>query len=69
LGVRAGFYGYFSQEEKLEFLSSKDARKYLKNGEFPEGSMGPKIEAAIRFLKHGGKMVVIYADCCKLLTT
>lgn len=32
---------------------------YLDNGQFPPGSMGPKIEAAIRFLKNGGKEVVI----------
>jgi carbamate kinase len=32
---------------------------YLDSGQFPPGSMGPKIEAAIRFLKNGGKEVVI----------
>ena len=31
----------------------------MQEGHFPEGSMGPKIEAAINFLKHGGKKVII----------
>jgi len=31
----------------------------LKEGHFPEGSMGPKIESAIQFLEAGGKEVII----------
>jgi len=31
----------------------------LKQGHFPAGSMGPKIEAAIDFLEKGGKQVII----------
>jgi len=46
-------------EEKLGILSLKKAKEHLKGGQFPGGSMGPKIEAAIRFLKHGGKQVII----------
>jgi carbamate kinase len=33
--------------------------KYFKEGQFPPGSMGPKVEAAINFLESGGKMVII----------
>ena len=33
--------------------------RYLKQDEFAEGSMKPKIDAAIRFLKKGGKQVII----------
>jgi carbamate kinase len=41
-------------------LTTAEARKYLNEGHFPPGSMGPKIEAAIRFLEEdGGKRVVI----------
>lgn len=43
----------------MEKLSLKDAQKYLNEGQFPAGSMGPKIEAAIDFLKKGGKRVII----------
>jgi carbamate kinase len=43
----------------LDRLTVSDARRYLAEGEFPRGSMGPKIEAAIAFLEHGGKEVLI----------
>jgi carbamate kinase len=33
--------------------------KYLKEGHFPAGSMGPKVEAAIDFVKSGGKRAII----------
>ena len=32
---------------------------YLQAGHFPPGNMGPKIESALRFLRNGGKEVVI----------
>ena len=37
-------------EIKLDTLSLSDARKYLAAGEFEEGTMAPKIEAAIDFI-------------------
>ena len=40
-------------------ITSKEAQKYLKEGHFPTGSMGPKIEAAIQFLESGGTEVII----------
>ncbi len=43
----------------LDRLSVSEARSYLADGEFPKGSMGPKIEAAIAFLEHGGSEVLI----------
>jgi len=46
-------------EEIKEFLDVKDAEKYLKEGMFGEGSMAPKIEAAIDFVKNGGAKSVI----------
>jgi len=36
-----------------------DMKKYLKQGHFPPGSMGPKISAALMFLEQGGKKVII----------
>lgn len=44
---------------KLEQITVSDAEKYLNAGEFAEGSMGPKILAAIRFVKEGGKETII----------
>jgi carbamate kinase len=43
----------------LDRITSKEAQKYLEGGEFPPGSMGPKIQAAINFLRAGGKEVII----------
>lgn len=45
----------------LNNLTVSDAKKYLSQGEFAPGSMGPKIEAAIEFLEAGGKEVIITA--------
>lgn len=36
-----------------------ECEQYLKEGQFPKGSMGPKIEAACDFIKRGGDKVVI----------
>ena len=43
----------------LDKLTVAEAKKYLAEGQFPAGSMGPKIQAAIDFLEHGGKRVII----------
>ena len=59
-GVKKVALNYGRKNQKnLSKLSIKEASKYLKEGHFPEGSMGPKIEASIDFLKHGGKKVII----------
>jgi carbamate kinase len=44
---------------KLEKITSQEAEKYLEAGEFADGSMGPKILAAIQFVKNGGKETII----------
>jgi len=46
-------------EEIKEFLSVADAEKYMEEGQFAQGSMGPKIQAGIDFVKNGGKKSVI----------
>ena len=45
--------------EALDVLTADRARRLLDAGEFPAGSMGPKIEAALSFLEHGGREVII----------
>ena len=40
-------------------MSVADARSYLKSGEFPPGSMGPKVEAVCRFVAGTGGRGVI----------
>lgn len=47
------------QERPLGQLSVNEARVYLAEGQFPPGSMGPKIEAALEYLERGGKLVII----------
>jgi len=39
-------------------LTVSDALRHLEDGEFPAGSMGPKIEGAARFVGHGGSAVI-----------
>jgi carbamate kinase len=46
-------------EKNLDKMTSKEAKKYLKEGHFLAGSMGPKVKACIRFLEWGGKKAVI----------
>jgi carbamate kinase len=43
----------------LDRITLTQARRYLADGEFPKGSMGPKISAAIAFLERGGREVLI----------
>jgi len=47
------------QQEPLRELSVRQAREYLRQGEFPPGSMGPKIESAIEFIEARGGEVII----------
>jgi carbamate kinase len=46
-------YGKPSQRA-LETLTSSEARRLLEQGQFPPGSMGPKIQAAIEFVEERG---------------
>jgi carbamate kinase len=43
----------------LDRVAVAEMRRHLAAGEFPAGSMGPKIEAAIAFLEHGGREVIV----------
>ena len=40
-------------------MTVDEAERHLEAGQFPAGSMGPKVEAAARFVRHGGRMAVI----------
>ncbi len=51
-------YGQPTQRD-LDTLTVDEARRYYDEGQFPAGSMGPKIKAAIDFLQRGGKEVLI----------
>jgi carbamate kinase len=43
----------------VDRLTAAEARQYLAEGQFPAGSMGPKIESALAFLEGGGHEVLI----------
>ncbi len=40
-------------------MTDDEAARYLRDGQFPAGSMGPKIEAAVAFLAGGGDLAVV----------
>ncbi len=46
-------------QEIVEFLDRNDCLKYLDQGMFSEGSMAPKIRAALYFIENGGQKSVI----------
>ncbi|MDD1653076.1 MAG: carbamate kinase [Methanomicrobiales archaeon] len=47
------------QEAPLGRITAAEAERYLAEGHFPEGSMGPKVKACIRFARSGGKAGII----------
>lgn len=54
------FINFHKPDQKaLDVITIEEAQKYYDAGEFADGSMGPKMLAAIRFLKNGGKETVI----------
>jgi carbamate kinase len=46
-------------QRDLDELSTVEAARHLREGQFPSGSMGPKVEAAIDFVGHGGEEAII----------
>lgn len=52
-----GVYIHYAakNETKFDRLTVRQAKKFLRAGEFGVGSMKPKVEAALQFLRGGGK--------------
>lgn len=46
-------------QESFDRMTVAECEKYLAEGQFPKGSMGPKIEAACDFIRRGGAKVII----------
>lgn len=46
-------------QKELDIVRVEDAEKYLQQGHFLMGSMGPKVQAAIRFVRWSGKEAII----------
>ena len=54
------YLNYGTPDEKpIGIMTVKQAEEYLSQGQFPPGSMGPKIKAAIEYIQSGGKEVLI----------
>jgi len=54
------YYNYGTPNpEPLSKITIAQAKQHLKEGQFPPGSMGPKIVASIDFVEGGGKEVLI----------
>ncbi|NQT78909.1 MAG: carbamate kinase [Candidatus Aminicenantes bacterium] len=47
------------EESPIETMTAKQAKDYIAQGQFPPGSMGPKVKAAIEYIESGGKEVLI----------
>ncbi|HSE83126.1 MAG TPA: carbamate kinase [Thermodesulfobacteriota bacterium] len=52
------FYGT-PRQKNFRKMTLKEAEQYYADGHFPPGSMGPKIEASMKFLRSGGKKTII----------
>ncbi len=46
-------------QRRLTWVDAVEAERHLAAGQFPEGSMGPKVRAATRFVRRGGQVSVI----------
>ncbi len=46
-------------QKSITKITVREAEKHLQDGQFPAGSMAPKIEACIRFIEAGGEKAII----------
>jgi carbamate kinase len=46
-------------QRAVDELTVQECKRLLAQGQFPAGSMGPKIESAVKFLESGGDSVII----------
>jgi carbamate kinase len=46
-------------QRSIDRMTLTEAKQWLAEGQFPPGSMGPKIQAAINYLESGGGAVII----------
>ncbi|GEN81430.1 carbamate kinase [Actinotalea fermentans] len=59
-GVDEVYVGYGTPDQRaLRDVGPDELRAHLAAGEFPAGSMGPKVESALQFVADGGRHAVI----------
>lgn len=57
------YVNYGKPDQKaLEHVTLDEVKKYVDEGQFSAGSMGPKVEAAINFAEQGGKAIICSLD-------
>lgn len=54
-------------QRALTCVAAEELESHYRAGQFPPGNMGPKVESALRFLRRGGKEVIItsYEHLCE----
>lgn len=58
--VEKVYLNYGKPDQKpIDIMTVSEAKKYLEEGHFKPGSMGPKVLASIRFIENGGKLAII----------
>jgi carbamate kinase len=59
---RAAFLDYGKPGQRaLGRVGAEELRRHLADGQFPPGSMGPKVTACLRFVERGGRRAAIGA--------
>ncbi|CAM2065984.1 Carbamate kinase [Sulfidibacter corallicola] len=53
-------------QRDLDRMTVSEAARYLEEGQFPPGSMGPKIQSSIEYIRGGGREVLITTAECLL---
>ncbi len=46
-------------EKAIDRMTVPEAKRYMQEGHFLAGSMGPKVKACLRFIEYGGKKAII----------
>ncbi|MDR5671983.1 Carbamate kinase [Halalkaliarchaeum sp. AArc-CO] len=60
--VEAAYRNFGTEDQELlSRITAEEAAELLEAGEFGEGSMAPKVEAAIAFVENGGSRAIITA--------
>lgn len=61
--VKNVFVNYGKPDQKaLRHITVDEAKRYVTEGHFSAGSMGPKMEAAINFAEKGGRAIICSLD-------
>lgn len=59
-GVEKVFIHFGTENQRaIDIMGTTEAKHWLAQGQFPPGSMGPKIESAVQYIEAGGEEVLI----------